>query len=142
MLALSITAIVVINSNKSYATVTYMYDKVKQDATTNGYGATYSGDHADTVTSTGTDIVGTKPIYYYTTSGHNNLHFADQCWQIIRTTDTGGVKLVYNGEYSSSTKCNNSGTARQIGKSKFNNSFNGFPYGVTEPLGSRFDGLF
>ena len=22
----------------------------------------------------------------------------NQCWQIVRTTDTGGVKLIYNGE--------------------------------------------
>jgi hypothetical protein len=28
----------------------------------------------------------------------NNVIFANQCWQMIRTTDTGGVKLLYNGE--------------------------------------------
>ena len=28
----------------------------------------------------------------------NNVLFAGQCWQMIRTTDTGGVKMIYNGE--------------------------------------------
>ena len=28
----------------------------------------------------------------------NNVVFANQCWQMIRTTDTGGVRLMYNGE--------------------------------------------
>ena len=27
----------------------------------------------------------------------NNVIFADHCWKMIRTTDTGGVKLLYNG---------------------------------------------
>ena len=26
-----------------------------------------------------------------------NVSFANYCWQIIRTTDTGGVKIIYNG---------------------------------------------
>ena len=28
----------------------------------------------------------------------NNVIFANHCWQMIRTTDTGGVRLLYNGE--------------------------------------------
>ena len=38
------------------------------------------------------------PIYYY--RGHvdnNNVIFADKCWKIVRTTENGGTKLVYNG---------------------------------------------
>ena len=27
-----------------------------------------------------------------------NVIFADHCWWMIRTTDTGGVKMIYNGE--------------------------------------------
>lgn len=52
-----------------------------------------------------------KPIYEYALGGYIhdeeeelkvidkfNLIFADHCWQMIRTTDTGGVKIAYNGE--------------------------------------------
>ena len=37
-------------------------------------------------------------VYYYTGNvENNNVLFADKCWKIVRTTDTGGVKIVYNG---------------------------------------------
>ena len=72
------------------------------------------------------------PIYYYrgggtdTTTGEelvkNNLIFADTCWKIIRTTSTGGLRLIYNGTPSSGT-CNNTGTASQIGTKAFNSSY-------------------
>lgn len=39
------------------------------------------------------------PIYYYRGDvSNNNIIFADKCWKIVRTTDTGGTKLIYNGE--------------------------------------------
>ncbi len=38
------------------------------------------------------------PIYYYRGDvTNNNVLFADFCWQIVRTTETGGIKLIYNG---------------------------------------------
>ena len=37
-------------------------------------------------------------IYYFTGNvENNNVLFANYCWKIVRTTDTGGVKIVYNG---------------------------------------------
>ena len=37
-------------------------------------------------------------IYYYTGNvENNNALFGGYCWKIVRTTDTGGVKMVYNG---------------------------------------------
>ncbi len=37
-------------------------------------------------------------IYYFNGAvENNNVLFADKCWKIVRTTDTGGVKMVYNG---------------------------------------------
>lgn len=41
---------------------------------------------------------GHQPIYYYTSGENANVLFNDTCWQMIRTTDTGGVKMIYNGE--------------------------------------------
>ena len=40
----------------------------------------------------------TYPIMYYRGDvADNNVIFANQCWKTVRTTDTGGVKLIYNG---------------------------------------------
>ena len=40
-------------------------------------------------------------VYYYNhglnNSSKNNVLFAGFCWKIVRTTATGGVKLLYNG---------------------------------------------
>ncbi|MGN1379826.1 MAG: hypothetical protein ACI4XR_05525 [Bacilli bacterium] len=49
----------------------------------------YDGDGSDTYAN---------PVYYYNGAVEdNNVLFAGFCWKIVRTTDTGGVKLVYNG---------------------------------------------
>ena len=38
------------------------------------------------------------PIYYYRGAvENNNAMFAGLCWKIVRTTETGGTKLLYNG---------------------------------------------
>lgn len=41
-----------------------------------------------------------QTVYYYTGSdaaANANVLFAGYCWQIIRTTDNGGVRMIYNG---------------------------------------------
>lgn len=44
------------------------------------------------------NIKSSDGIYYYNGADvNNNLIFADICWQIVRTTENGGVKLIYNG---------------------------------------------
>ena len=41
----------------------------------------------------------TKPVYYFNgIVQNNNVLFGGFCWKIVRTTDTGGIKLIYNGE--------------------------------------------
>ena len=79
---------------------------VLKKAVNQGYAKEYTGNHQDSMAG-----VGTEKIYYWyapsTTAGNtlaneildkNNVIFANHCWQMIRTTDTGGVKMVYNGE--------------------------------------------
>lgn len=62
-----------------------------------------------------------NPVYYYRGSvTDNNVIFANLCWKMVRTTDTGGVKLIYNGTPAVDGSCNNSGAASQIGVSAFN----------------------
>ena len=49
----------------------------------------YTGKGADTYAN---------PVYYYKGNvENNNVLFGGFCWKIVRTTETGGVKLVYNG---------------------------------------------
>ena len=51
-----------------------------------------------------------KEIYYYTGNiTNNNLVLNNYCWKMVRTTETDGVKLIYNGVYKDDTKCNNTG---------------------------------
>lgn len=40
-----------------------------------------------------------NPVYFYrgTHDLNNNIIYGGFCWKIIRTTDTGGVRLIYNG---------------------------------------------
>ena len=54
------------------------------------------------------------PIYFFRgfdTEGknvvsRNNVLFGGFCWKIVRTTDTGGIKIVYNGTPTNDNKCN------------------------------------
>ena len=82
------------------------------------------------------------PIYYYRGDVDNNhVLFADYCWLIVRTTDTGGVKLIYDGVPGSDGSCSNTGDSSLIGTSVFNNTTNspadvGYMYGTRYPSSS------
>ncbi len=117
---------------------TTLYKVVENEAKIGTYAAEYTGEHADAY-----DRSGTEKIYHYATTSTNatianqqaeeilnkfNVIFGGFCWQILRTTDTGGVKLLYNGIPDSSGTCNNTGTAQQIGTSKFNSNSNSLGY--------------
>ena len=56
-----------------------------------------------TMESTASD---TYPVHYYRgILDNNNVLFANFCWKIVRTTETGGVKLIYNGEPNEDGQC-------------------------------------
>ena len=87
---------------------------------------------------TTTATTGNVPVYYYRGDAdkvNNNIIFNNMCWKIIRTTETGGVKLIYNGTPANG-KCEiQTGEATQIGTSAFNESSNdnayvGYMYGT------------
>lgn len=60
------------------------------------------------------------PVHYYRGDvTDNNVLFGNYCWKIVRTTTTGGVKLIYNGIPTDGT-CDNNGKQSQIGTSKYN----------------------
>ena len=75
------------------------------------------------------------PVYYYRGAVDNNhVIFANFCWRIVRTTETGGVKLIYDG-VPSNGECNNTGEATTIGNIEFNTryaspAYVGYMYGT------------
>ena len=87
-------------------------------------------------TTTATE--GSIPVYYFRGDAdkvNNNIIFNNMCWKIIRTTETDGVKIIYNGT-STDGKCETqTGTSTQIGTSAFNtkyddNAYVGYMYGT------------
>ena len=93
----------------AYYTSTRLYAVLKKLAKAGTYAATYSGSSNDTY-----GVTGTKTIYYIKAANSTvaaelldkiNVRFAGYCWQMIRTTDTGGVKLIYNGDPDGSGHC-------------------------------------
>ena len=63
------------------------------------------------------------PIYFYRGAvTNNNLKFANYCWKIVRTTDTGGIKIIYNGLPNENGYCDNgSNSVNYIARSYFEN---------------------
>ena len=103
---------------------TTLYKVVENEAKIGAYAAEYTGEHQDSLT-----VSGTEDIYYYTGNvTTNNVIFGGFCWQMVRTTDTGGVKLIYNGIPDSNGICDNIGELSTIGKSVFNPASNSPAY--------------
>ena len=88
-----------------------LYNKIQQ-LSTDELGSTYVKSYTETVLNTNPtftiqDTVKTLPVgsrkevYYFTGDNaitYGNLLFGGFCWQIVRTTQDGGVKIVYNGK--------------------------------------------
>ena len=69
-----------------------------------------------------------KVYYYKGENPNNNVIFGGFCWQIVRTTTTGGIKMIYNGIPSNGT-CNNTGVYSQLSQSSaFNSNYNSPAY--------------
>ena len=94
-----------------------------------------------------------NPIYYYRGAvTNNNVIFGDYCWQMVRTTDTGGIKMIYNGAVTGNGEtCENTSHAdRIISSSAFNSQHNslsdvGYMYNkryVSSTTGWTTDALF
>ena len=64
------------------------------------------------------------PIMYYRGAvENNNVKFANFCWKIVRTTETGGIKLIYNGTPDENGACTATGEDTSIGTSEFNSKY-------------------
>lgn len=83
-----------------------------------------------------TDENGKDVFYYAGNITNNNLVLNNYCWKMVRTTETDGVKLIYNGVYSNSTKCNNTGkdvyidsNGIEFNKNYYSVAYVGYMYG-------------
>ncbi len=66
---------------------------------------------------------------------NNHVLFGGFCWKIVRTTELGGIKLIYDGVPDSNNQCHNTGRASQTGTAKFNFNYTsladvGYMYGT------------
>ena len=106
----------------------YIYNVLQKEyASGSGLSKLYEGQHSDSYNETGTENIyhfyGADDTAATSVLNKNNVLFAGFCWQMIRTTDTGGTKLIYNGvpkEVDGKKVCTNSGAEQQIGTSAFN----------------------
>jgi len=80
------------------------YQLIESLSSTASYIASYDDIITQNPTFTTQDQVSSsapkQTVYYYTgndASANSNVLFAGYCWQIIRTTDNGGVRMIYNG---------------------------------------------
>ncbi len=87
---------------------------------------------------TTTATVGNVPVYYFRGDAdkvNNNIIFNNMCWKIIRTTETGGVKLIYNGVPTDGKCETQTGNTTQIGTSAWNTkdddaAYVGYMFGI------------
>ncbi|MBR4693751.1 MAG: hypothetical protein IKP07_02965 [Bacilli bacterium] len=92
-----------------------LYNVLKNEAESGGLAKKYTLAHKDSMDTS----LSTKNIYNWYASNDtqgtqisdkDNVIFANHCWQMLRTTDTGGVKLIYNGEVENNQCLNTRGT--------------------------------
>lgn len=99
-----------------------LYKQVEEDADDEGkFVKRYTGD---TTGLNGSDNI----YYYYGGASNNNVVFANYCWKIVRTTGTGGVKLLYNGLPDVNGECHNTKNASQLTAKQMNRNGNTVPY--------------
>lgn len=88
-----------------------LYKVVKNDALNDNYAKKYTGSTKG--------FTGNKDVYYYYGDAtNNNVLFANFCWKMVRTTDTAGVKIVYNGEPDSNGTCSDTDPALVLDNSR------------------------
>lgn len=120
-------------------------DNMKSKFVTNNSGIDFTNISSDTngkgIYTLSSTIGDTYPISYFRGNvTNNNVKFGGYCWKIVRTTETGGTKLIYNGEPDGSGHCSaTTGSGTYVSNSPFNSNFsalsyNGYRYGKAYPM--------
>ncbi len=113
---------------------TAVLDNIQSEFVTATTGIDFSAISSDTNGKGVYTLNSTKddkyPVHYYRGAvTNNNVKFGGFCWKIVRTTETGGVKLIYNGSPDTNGYCSNTtGEKTQIGTSAFNETYNAKEY--------------
>lgn len=115
-------------------------DNIQSTYVTNSTGIDFSQISSDTNGKGLYILHGTEnnqyPIMYYRGDvKNNNVKFANFCWKIVRTTETGGVKLIYNGSPDNNGQCTAMRSSSMLSDSVFNtndndNAYVGYMYGT------------
>ena len=111
------------DANVRFMFNTYLYDIVGLDAVSDA--DKKFGSQNNKVIENGKFIYNESkdddyPIYYYRGNvTDNNVIFGNYCWKIVRTTETGGTKLLYNGVPVNGV-CNNTGADTEIANVSYN----------------------
>ena len=120
----------------------YNYIKINADTTTQiDFSQTSETSNTNGIYMTANTDSG-NPVYYYRGAVDNNhVLFANFCWRIVRTTETGGVKLIYDGKPTNG-QCNNTGANTTIGNIQYNTNYNspayvGYMYNIAHTADSK-----
>ena len=103
-----------------------LIDNTKSKYVTDQNGINFSSTSSDTngkglYLRAGTENDEYPIAYFRGEVDNNNVLFGGFCWKIVRTTEQGGTKLIYNGVPDANNQCKNTGTASQLStKSAFN----------------------
>ena len=113
-----------------------LYNVLRSAVESGDYARQFSGVHNDSIDTTKS----TEKIYYWYASNDsegtaitnkNNVIFANHCWQMIRTTDTGGVKMIYNGEPENNQCLNTRGSHVGYAKETIGTLYTSYYYGTS-----------
>jgi len=133
-------------SDVNYGDLTDLYQMMKENAILDDV-IDYSNPSTDSGNGNGIYIFeptkeNLKPVYYYRGNVNNNIAYKGRCWSIIRTTDTGSMKVLYRGILNDDGSCKTDGLGMSIGESRFNyvddQAHNGYMFnldGITEGEG-------
>ena len=121
-------------------------DNTTSDFVTNSNGVQFNAISSDTngkglYIRAGTENDAHPILYYRGAVDNNNVLFAGFCWKIVRTTSTGGTKLIYNGLPSgtNNNECTNTtGTDTQLASTSKFNSHSDSPADVGYMYGTRY----
>ena len=110
----------VVSSSENQNTINY---KMKNMASGSDVNIDFKADAVAGIYYVEKTINDKNPIYYYRGAvTNNNVLFANFCWKIVRTTETGGVKLLYNGTPTNG-QCNGTNPILDVGYIAFNTSY-------------------
>jgi len=91
----------------------------------------YEGNVTDQVGQT----VEASNVYFDRCTDKRNILFNNMCWQVIRSTETGGLKMIYNGEPDQNNSC---GISRTVHKGIVGRTYGTFTHYTSYSMNSEY----